>query len=67
MTDYLPPVNKSHPVAPSPDEVTAAVQACIDAASAAGNGAQAYFPFGNYALNKTIKVTGKNFYISGCG
>ena len=37
------------------------------AAAAAGNGAQAYFPSGSYALNKTIKVSGKDFYVSGSG
>jgi hypothetical protein len=67
VSSYLPPVNKTHPVAPSPDEVTTAVQACINAAAAAGNGAQAYFPSGSYALNETIIVSGKDFYVSGSG
>jgi hypothetical protein len=60
-------MNKTHPVGPTPDEITEAVQATIIAAAAAGNGAVAYFPQGSYPLTSTIKVSGQDFYVSGCG
>eukprot|EP01052_Picozoa_sp_SAG31_P058259 SAG31_NODE_17703_length_660_cov_2.449198_1_plen_193_part_10 len=60
-------INKTHPKAPTPDEITSAVQATINAAAAAGHDAVAYFPKGSYPLTSTIKVSGKNFYISGSG
>jgi hypothetical protein len=60
-------VNKTKPAAPTAAEITTAVQATITAAAAAGKVAVAYFPKGSYPLTATIKVTGKDFYISGCG
>jgi hypothetical protein len=61
-------VNKTHPRAPSAVEVTAAVQATINAAAAAGNGAEAYFPKGSYGLTSTVLIKGTNhFYITGSG
>jgi hypothetical protein len=65
---FLPPVDSSAtPEPPSPEQMTAAVQACIDAAAKASGGAMAYFPKGSYALSSTIEITGKDFYIGGCG
>lgn len=55
------------PFKPTPTQITAAVQASISAAAAAGKGAVAYFPKGSYALASTIKVSGRDFYIAGCG
>ena len=52
------------------DEVvddTAAVQACINAAAAAGNGAIAYFPIGQYKVTSTLTVSGSDFVIGGSG
>ena len=60
-------MNKTHPEPPTPDQMTEAVQKCIDAAAAAGKGAMAYFPKGTYALSSTIEITGRDFYIGGCG
>ena len=63
--DFLPALNGSKP---SPEQVTATVQACVDAAAAAGNGATAYFPKGTYVLTATINVIGqkgKFFYVGG--
>jgi hypothetical protein len=46
---------------------TAAVQACIDAARTAGNGALAYFPKGNYIVSKTIQVRAGSYWVGGAG
>ena len=67
IADFMPPVNVTKPVAPTVDQETAAVQACIDAAAKAGNGAMCYFPKGTFRLASTIEITGKDFYIGGCG
>ena len=45
-------------------DVTAAVQATIDAAANAGNGAVAYFPSGSYPTTSSIKVSGKGTSVS---
>ena len=47
--------------------MTQAVQACINAAAKYGKGAMAYFPKGRYELSSTIEITGRDFYIGGCG
>ena len=52
----------------TPEQTTAAVQSCVDAAAAAGNGAIAYFPKGSYTLSGPINVSGKPekfFYVGG--
>jgi hypothetical protein len=46
---------------------TAAVQATINAAKAAGNGALAYFPGGKYRITSPILVDGQNYTIAGIG
>lgn len=64
---YLPPVNKTDPQPPTTEQMTAAVQACINAAGKSGKSAMAYFPKGTYELSSTIEITGHDFYIGGCG
>ena len=44
-----------------------AVEACINAARAAGNNAMAYFPRGTYRVTRTIDITGSDYQISGAG
>jgi hypothetical protein len=46
---------------------TAGIQAAIDAARQAGNGAIAYFPPGNYRITSTLKMTGGHYAIEGAG
>eukprot|EP01047_Picozoa_sp_COSAG01_P027037 COSAG01_NODE_1768_length_9274_cov_3.118583_8_plen_1187_part_00 len=46
---------------------TTAIQAAIDAAANAGDGAMAYLPSGTYHINKTLEIKGKNFWVAGCG
>jgi autotransporter-associated beta strand protein len=53
--------------APSGGDDTARMQACIDAARNAGNGAVAYFPNGQYKVGGTLNVSGSNYVISGNG
>ena len=67
IADFMPPVNKTKPAAPTAEQETVAVQACIDAAATAGNGAMCNFPKGTYRLASTIEISGKDFYIGGCG
>eukprot|EP00035_Acanthoeca_spectabilis_P000344 m.72715 g.72715 ORF g.72715 m.72715 type:complete len:920 (+) comp10147_c0_seq1:27-2786(+) len=64
-SSFIPPPNGSKQ--PTPDQVTAAVQACISAAATAGNGAIAYFPKGVYPLTETVTLAGRNFYVGGAG
>eukprot|EP00039_Didymoeca_costata_P032722 m.39070 g.39070 ORF g.39070 m.39070 type:complete len:833 (-) comp9506_c0_seq3:159-2657(-) len=54
--------NGSHP-----GDDTAGIQAAIDAAAKAGNGAMAYIPIGTYKINKTITISGKDFWVGGSG
>ena len=51
----------------TPDEVTAAVQSCIDAASKAGAGAMCYFPPGVYPISSTVTLSGRGYYVGGAG
>ena len=46
---------------------TAAVQACLDAAKAHGQGALAYLPGGYYKITRTLQMTGQGYGISGTG
>jgi hypothetical protein len=46
---------------------TAAIQATIDAARQAGQGAIAYLPTGRYAVSKTLSVTGRDYTLGGGG
>jgi len=46
---------------------TAALQATIDAAREAGQGAVAYLPLGRYVISKTLRVTGRNYTVGGAG
>jgi hypothetical protein len=46
---------------------TAAIQAAIDAAAKAGKGAMAYVPAGSYQINKTLQLTGEDFWFAGSG
>ena len=46
---------------------TDAVEATIAAARLWGQGAIAYFPYGVYQVNRTLNVTGSNYYIGGTG
>ncbi len=45
----------------------AAIQAAIDAARAAGKGAVAYVPAGEYAVKQTLKLSGGGYYFGGAG
>lgn len=42
-----------------------AIQQTIDAAAAAGKGTVAYFPPGTYWISKSLRVKGKDYWISG--
>ena len=44
-----------------------AFQAAVDAAKAAGNGAVAYIPGGNWNMRTTVVVEGGNYVVSGAG
>jgi hypothetical protein len=46
---------------------TAAIQAAIDAARAAGHAAIAYLPSGDYVVTKTLDITGKDYRLGGSG
>ncbi len=46
---------------------SAAIQAAIDAARMAGNGALAYVPAGEYAVKETLKLSGGGYYFGGAG
>jgi hypothetical protein len=46
---------------------TAAVQAAIDAAKAAGGGALAYLPSGTYLVKQTLTMTGADYAVGGTG
>ena len=46
---------------------TAAAQATIDAARACGKGAMAYFPSGTYPISSTLMVSGRDYFLGGCG
>lgn len=46
---------------------TAAVQATVDAAREAGEGALAYLPTGSYLVTNTIKLSGSNYSLGGSG
>ena len=48
-------------------DARAALQACIDAAKAEGNGAIAYIPRGDYSVSGSLVVNGANYYVGGCG
>jgi hypothetical protein len=69
--DFLPPPPPppphGKPSAPSADDITNAVQACVDAAAKEGNSAIAYFPTGVYPLIRTVNLTGSDFYVGGTG
>jgi hypothetical protein len=67
IASFLPPANETHPQPPTAEQMTQAVQACINAAGKYGKGAMAYFPKGRYELSSTIEITGRDFYIGGCG
>ena len=54
--------NESHA-----DDDTVGIQAAIDAAANAGDGAMAYLPAGQYHINKTLEITGKDFWVGGSG
>jgi hypothetical protein len=63
---FLPKPSKPGQAA-TPEQTTAAVQACINAAAAAGGGATAYFPKGQYGMTKPIIVKGSDYTIGGSG
>lgn len=46
---------------------TDALQATIDAARAAGGGALAYLPAGNYVIERSLKLTGADYRFGGAG
>jgi hypothetical protein len=46
---------------------TAAVQSAIDAARTHGQGAMAYLPSGDYAIAKTLEVSGRDYCFGGGG
>ncbi|MGQ9520772.1 MAG: glycosyl hydrolase family 28-related protein [Candidatus Fervidibacter sp.] len=46
---------------------TRAIQKTIDSARKWRRGAIAYLPVGDYVITKTIKITGSDYYIGGCG
>lgn len=46
---------------------TEAIQKAIDAARQYGQGAIAYLPTGKYVVQKTLKITGANYTVSGSG
>lgn len=46
---------------------TAALQATIDAARQAGQGAVAYLPTGHYLLSRTLTITGRDYSVEGSG
>jgi len=46
---------------------TAALQATIDAARQAGNGAIAYLPTGRYLVSQTLTITGHDYTVGGSG
>ena len=46
---------------------TAAVQRAIDAAAAASDRAIAYLPAGDYVVTRTLRITGRDFFVGGSG
>ncbi|MGO9204273.1 MAG: glycosyl hydrolase family 28-related protein [Limisphaerales bacterium] len=46
---------------------TSAIQSAIDAAREHGDGAMAYLPSGDYAIGKTLEVTGRDYCFGGSG
>ena len=46
---------------------TLGIQAAIDAAAKAGGGAMAYLPAGAYRINKTLEISGTDFWFGGSG
>lgn len=46
---------------------SAALQACFDAAGALGSGAVAYLPGGQYKVSRTLRLTGRDWTLSGTG
>ncbi|HEY3398839.1 MAG TPA: glycosyl hydrolase family 28-related protein [Armatimonadota bacterium] len=46
---------------------TAALEAAIAAARAAGQGALAYLPSGRYLVTRTLSLAGGDYYVGGCG
>jgi hypothetical protein len=46
---------------------TEAIQKAIDAAREYGNGALAYIPAGLYVLQKTLRVSGNDYFVGGAG
>jgi hypothetical protein len=44
-----------------------AIQRTIDAAREHGQGAVAYLPSGHYRVNRTINITGRDYYVEGAG
>ena len=44
-----------------------ALQQAIDAAREAGAGAIAYLPMGRYVITNTLRMTGANYTVGGCG
>lgn len=46
---------------------TASLQQMIDAAREAGDGAIAYLPMGRYVITNTLRMSGANFTVGGCG
>jgi len=46
---------------------TEAIQRTIDAARQHGQGAVAYLPSGSYRVNRTINITGRDYYVEGAG
>ena len=46
---------------------TAGLQAAIDAAREHGKGAIAYLPSGRYMISRTLRITGRDYYVGGTG
>jgi hypothetical protein len=46
---------------------TAAVQKAIDAAAAASGGSIAYLPAGEYVITRTLRISGREFFVGGSG
>jgi hypothetical protein len=46
---------------------TMGIQAAINAAAKAGGGAMCYLPAGQYRINKTLEITGSDFWVGGSG
>jgi hypothetical protein len=46
---------------------TDAIQKCIDATAGAGGDAIAYLPVGTYAVSRTLRITGRDYFVGGSG